>query len=592
MKANKRILCVILALIMCVSTTTIAVAALGYPDSFNLMYKELVFDALDWDLNPDDYVYSCEYAYNADGTTPDKGETPDFILAFANHDGVVHDMVIDTEIGGYRFTSGCSFFPYYMGYFIYSFKEHKCYSLEEAWDAQLPQTETVLAMLGTPVQKLDQTYKDIVFEVLGDEINFEYQQYRYIYSYNADGSTVDEGEIPDYILAWTGAGGADAIVERVIGDYYFISGAILNPFDLGYCICSTKENKCYSLDEAWDVKLPNIEIAFAKAGTHVDETNNDLTKYRTKIISKLGWENTDEDIKYRCIAEYTADGTEAIDGATADYAVIFAHQGAWTEEAVYSIIGNYRLKVSNDFKPGYIIYSLAEDKIYTIREAYNEDLPCMDLAMEKIGTKVRLYAEVFEKFLEPYKEDGWEDLEGGWYGYDELYYYSYQKRHGSIESFEITPDYVLIEGSTYFADPMLSYDVFGDYIVYGGCGFPNCSNYYIYTPKDGKLYTLREAYDAGVKEIEKVFTDYGLGVLKGDADGDRKLTVKDATYIQKCLAKIDGFEFNEEIRGHHLSVEDDGSPDINVVNIEDFDNNDKVDIKDATAIQKRLANIE
>lgn len=583
MKANKRILCVILALIMCVSTTTIAVAALGYPDCFNLMYKELVFDALDWDLNPDDYVYSCEYAYNADGTTPDKGETPDFILTFANHDGVVHDMVIDTEIGGYRFTSGCSFFPYDMGYFIYSFKEHKCYSLEEAWDAQLPQTETVLAMLGTPVQKLDQTYKDIVFEALGDKINPEYQQYSYIYSYNADGSTVDEGEIPDYILAWTGAGGADAIVERVIGDYYFISGAILNPFDLGYFICSTKENKCYSLDEAWDVKLPNIEIAFAKVGTHVDEANNDLTKYRTKIISKLGWKNTDEDIKYRCIAEYTADGAEVSEGATADYAVIFAHQGAWTEEAVYSIIGNYRLKVSNDFKPGYIIYSLAEDKIYTIREAYNEDLPCMDLAMEKIGTKVRLYAEVFEKFLEPYKDPYEANSVFGWYGYSEDYYYS-KEWGGTTEMPQATPDYVLVDACAYPCPPANVTEVFGDYVVYSGWGNPEALRFFIYTPESGNIYTLRQAYDMKLEGIMNVFTDYGLGFLSGDMDNNGKLSIKDATYIQKCLAKIEGYS----IYGVDTSIADFGVH----ISVADFNRDLDENIKDVTALQKKLANIE
>ncbi|MBR3988614.1 MAG: hypothetical protein IKK10_04850 [Clostridia bacterium] len=581
MKSNKRILCVILALLMCLSTTALAVSAEETAD-YETIFKEKVFDSLG-DRVDMLYNFKIEQVYMADGSEPKEGEMPDYVLCYISSN-VVYDAVIDRVIGDYYFYRPYMVVPFDLGHCIYSVKEHKCYSLDDAWACKLPNIENVLSLLGAPVK-----YKNIVFEALKDEINFEHQQYRYIYSYNADGSTVDEGETPDYILAWTGAGGADAIVERVIGDYYFISGAILNPYDLGYCICSTKENKCYSLDEAWEAQLPNIESAFAKAGTHVDEANNELTKYRTKIMSMLGWKNTDEDIKYRCIAEYNADGAEAPEGATADYAVIFAHQGAWTEEAIHSIIGNYRLKASNDFKPGYIVYSIGEDKIYTIRDAYNKKLPGIEFALEKAGTKVTWYADVFEEFLEPYKEDGWEDFEQGWYGYDELYYYSYQKRYGSTEMFEVTPDYVLIEGSTYFADPMLSYDVFGDYIVYGGCGFPNCSNYYIYTPKDNKLYTLREACDAGVKELDKVFTNYGLGVLKGDADGDRKLTIKDATYIQKYLAKIEGFELNEEIRGHHLSVEDDGSPDPYGCYIEDFDNNDNINIKDATAIQKKLA---
>ena len=585
MKANKRILCIILALLMCLSTAVISVSADILPS--DKVYKELIFDSLGDRVN-EHYSYNCEYVYNGDGSEVGKFETPDFALVRITS-CVAYDAVVDLVIGDYYFYQSHMYEPFALGYCIYSFEEHKCYSLSDAWNAQLPQTEKILAMLGKPVDKTAHKYKDIVLEAFGDMITTEYQEYRYIYSYNADGSTPDEGEMPDYIVGWISSGGfACAIVERVIGDYYFRSANIYYPYDLGYFICSTKENKCYSLDEAWEAKLPNVEMAFSKAGTHVDEADYPLAKYRTKVISKLGWENIDEEIQYRCVAEYT-ENEIVEDGATPDYAVVFAHKGAWTEELVYSIIGNYRLKASNDFKPGYIIYSINEDKIYTMREAYNQKLPGIEFALEKAGTKVTWYADVFEEFLEPYKEDGWGDFEQGWYGYDELYYYSYQKRYGSTEMFEVTPDYVLIKGSTYFADPMLSYDVFGDYIVYGGCGFPNCSNYYIYTPKDGKLYTLREACDAGVKELDKVFTNYGLGVLKGDADSDRKLTIKDATYIQKYLAKIEGFELNEEIRGHHLSVEDDGSPDPYGCYIEDFDNNDRVNIKDATAIQKKLA---
>lgn len=437
-----------------------------------------------------------------------------------------------------------------------------------------------------------QRYKDIVFEALGEYVNSEYHYYRCEYAYNADGSTPDEGEIPDYILAFVSAEAVhETIVNQVIGDYYFSQPHCYYPYDLGYFICSTKDNMCYSLDEAWWFQLPQIDKILAMVGTHIDEVDNKYTRYRKEIISKLGWEDVTENIDYRIIFEYNADGSTLDEGATADYAVVFAHTGPTTDGGASRYFGNYKLRLPAVYDPGYIIYSIAEDKIYSLRQAYNQELPGFDLALEKIAVKATCYADVFEKFLEPYKEDGWEDFEDGWYGYDELYYYSYQKRYGSTEIFEVTPDYVLIKGTTYFADPMNSYDVFGDYIVYGGCGFPNCSNYYIYTPKDSKLYTLREAYDADVKEIEKVFTDFGLGYLTGDADGDRKLTIKDATYIQKCLAEFEGFELKEEIRGHNLSTEDDTSPDIYTKYIEDFDNNDKVNIKDATAIQKRLAKI-
>ena len=445
-------------------------------------------------------------------------------------------------------------------------------------------TATFAVSAEETAEPTNQMYKEIVFEALGDRITADHHQwYSYIYSYNADGSTVDEGETPDYILGFISTGGgACAIVERVIGDYYFISGAILNPYDLGYFICSTKENKCYSLDEAWEYKFPNIESAFAKVGTHVDVADNDLTKYRNKIMSMLGWKNTDEDIQYRCVAEYTSDGVEITEGATADYAVIFAHQGAWTEEAYYSRVGNYRLKASNDFKPGYIVYSILEDKIYTIREAYDKDLPGIEFALSKAGTKVTLYADVFEDFLRPHMDEDAYDPVYGWYSYDELYYYSYQKRYGSTEMFEVTPDFVLVEACAYHCPPANVTEVFDDYVVYSGWGNPEELRYFIYTPKTDNIYTLREAYDMNLEDIMNVFTDYGLGFLLGDMDANEKLTIRDATYVQKALAKFEGFTFYGE---------DTSSADCSHIYVADFDLSGDVNIKDVTAIQKRLAKI-
>jgi len=470
MKANKKILCVILALIMCMSSSIIAVSSIGYPDNFNPEYKEIVFDALDWDLNPDDYVYSCEYAYNADGTTPDKGETPDFILAFANHDGVVHDMVIDTEIGGYRFTSGCSFFPYDMGYFIYSFKEHKCYSLEEAWEAKLPNMEAVLKMLGTRVDtSASEKYMDKVFDILGWEV-----------------------------------------------------GA-LDPY-----------------------------------------TGSPMYEYSL------------------CL-EFNADGTEATDDATADYALIFAHTGPMLCWEVYETIGNYRLNSAAVHNPGYIIYSTGEDRIYKIREAYNQGLPGMNLVLEKLGTKVTLYADVFEKFLEPYKDPYEENSVFGWYGYSEDYYYS-KELGGTAEMPQATPDYVLVDACAYHCPPANVTEVFGDYVVYSGWGNPERLRYFIYIPESGTIYTLREAYDMNLEGIMNVFTDYSLGFLSGDMDNNGKLSIKDATYIQKCLAKIEGYS----IYGVDTSIADFGVH----ISVADFNRDLDENIKDVTALQKKLANIE
>lgn len=428
----------------------------------------------------------------------------------------------------------------------------------------------------------NQMYKDEIFEALGDRINPEYQYLRCEYAYNSDGSTPDEGEAPDYIFAFTcGTTANDEVIQKVIGDYYFCKSCSYEPYDLGYFIYSVKNKACYSLEAAWEYKLPQIDRILAMVGTHIDEVDNELTKYRTKIMSKLGWEGTAEDIKYYCVAEYTADGIVEENGSTPDYAVIFAHKGAWTEEAVYSIVGNYRLKASNDFTPGFIIYSIDENKIYTIREAYNQNLPGMDLVLEKIGTKVTLYAEAFEEYLKPYKDEEAADSEFGWYGYSELYYYN-SLTGGSIEMPESTPDYVLVDATAFHCPPAYKHEVIGGYVVSSSWGIPEGITYYVYTPKDNRIYTLKAAYDAKLDGIMNVFTDYGLGFLLGDMDDDLKITIKDATYIQKSLANFEGFDVDKK---------DPSIPDWVVIGMADFDLNGKINIKDATAIQKHLAKI-
>lgn len=451
---------------------------------------------------------------------------------------------------------------------------------------------TLVASAEETAETSDELYKDIVFEAFGDTIKSDYPKYRYIHSYNADGSTVDEGETPDYIVGWLNAGGtAWAVVERVIGDYYFTYGCICQPFDLGYFICSTKENKCYSLDDAWEAQLPNIELAFSKAGKHIDEVDNEITNYRSKIIAELGWEGTTDVIWYECLAEYDSDGFEIKAEETADYVLFFAQKGLWNEEAKIESIGNYRLNASASYDPGYAIYSVKENKIYSLRRAYNENLLNMENVLENVGTKVTLYAPEFEEYLKAtpaYKElaSSWEFDKYQWYSYSEVYYYTDGK--GADEMPEETPDYVLINGTLVMSSPSFSYGVIGDYVLFcENCGNPDCLGYFVYTPEDGKMRTLKEAYDAGVEGIEKVFTDFGLGLLMGDADGDGRLTIKDATYIQKYLAKVEGINPPAGFMGHDACG---NGPD--GIYVADLDVNGKVNIKDATAIQKKLAKIK
>ncbi len=152
---------------------------------------------------------------------------------------------------------------------------------------------------------------------------------------------------------------------------------------------------------------------------------------------------------------------------------------------------------------------------------------------------------------------------------------------------ESIPEYVLIYLNTNMGLSMPSADVFDDYILKNtSIGYPFAYGYGLYIPSTEKVYDLSYAYNKlDIKGIEAVFTEANIGELIGDMDKDRKITVRDATYIQKCIVGIleydkfdyiDAFEYQEKPPLLYVS---------------DFNRDCERNIKDATAIQKYIAGI-
>ena len=173
----------------------------------------------------------------------------------------------------------------------------------------------------------------------------------------------------------------------------------------------------------------------------------------------------------------------------------------------------------------------------------------------------------------------------GKYFYQPLYEYYNEGDENVTE--DSVPDYVLIYAGQMIASPVLAYGKYGDYIVStGGYYAPYALGYCVYIPEEGVVLDLREAYNQELENIAAVFSDYKLGTLIGDVNNDGKLNVKDATFIQKCLAEIVIFGADDKIDG----ICEDGSKE--VFYISDFNCDGKRNIKDATAIQKYLAEID
>ena len=149
---------------------------------------------------------------------------------------------------------------------------------------------------------------------------------------------------------------------------------------------------------------------------------------------------------------------------------------------------------------------------------------------------------------------------------------------------EVIPDYVLIMCDGFKALNEPTADVFGEYILYrDSMRIPFTYGYCIYIPETGEVYDLADACEMGIEGIEKVFTEAGVGRLLGDMDKDRKLTVKDATYIQKILADMDGYE--------DVTIFASDFDDTLPCAVSDFNRDGVRNIKDATAIQKKIAGL-
>lgn len=144
-----------------------------------------------------------------------------------------------------------------------------------------------------------------------------------------------------------------------------------------------------------------------------------------------------------------------------------------------------------------------------------------------------------------------------------------------------SPDYVLIKASKpYVSDEYVS-SYFGDYFIVTSNYTPYKHAYFIYNPMSNELFTLEEAYAAEVKGLEDAleFLNGTSIAMVGDADANFKLNIKDATWIQKSIAN-----YSDLTGGHEVEELAKGAC--------DYNRDGNINIKDATSIQKCLAKIE
>ncbi len=244
------------------------------------------------------------------------------------------------------------------------------------------------------------------------------------------------------------------------------------------------------------------------------------------------------------------------------------------------------------------VYMSSGDEIYTLAEAYEAGyITDVTLLKPEFNGWIRFYTKHISNPENKY-EDEFIFLEriGDSEDYWDLPYtyyegYEYFSPDNTATGDEATADYVLI---TYYTNLYLNAPtirVIGDYVMMDSPSthcpyeFGKC----IYVPAESRVYSISEAYRIQLEGIEKVFTEGGLGKRIGDMDKDRIITIKDATYIQKCIAGLEQFELGDDLGEWVYSANADKRiPRF----LSDFNRDGERNIKDATAIQKHIAGLE
>ena len=180
--------------------------------------------------------------------------------------------------------------------------------------------------------------------------------------------------------------------------------------------------------------------------------------------------------------------------------------------------------------------------------------------------------------------DTWLYVEEDIFEYDEPYYH--YDDNGNVDwaiVYAITPSSP--EFCTYYI--VVEDILIRDYPNNWGVG------YGIYSVEDDRFFPIEDVLDnPKYKDIPEALRTIEAGEIIGDMDYDRKLTVKDATFIQSAIANI--VEFPLEDKVCYLVDYDPSFDKImteELTYISDYNRDGKRDIKDATAIQRRVAGL-
>ncbi|MBQ2825014.1 MAG: dockerin type I repeat-containing protein [Clostridia bacterium] len=252
------------------------------------------------------------------------------------------------------------------------------------------------------------------------------------------------------------------------------------------------------------------------------------------------------------------------------------------------VIGDYRFTAGMcmsycDTNPAGM-YAYKDGELMTLREAYEKGLVDLDLLYEISDKNYVIMPLTPEELLEnKCRAEFMEEFGIATKDEDEVY----------VEFAAKFANYTVFRATLGGSPALETYDYIGGYWFFAGAiyGDEGSNPTGLYTLDNyGNVEELYKVVSEDYLDMDEIFPELSekCGMyLAGDIDSDKRLTVKDATLIQKYLAKVP--EAMDKVYDHILGVK---VMDVDLSGGDAlFGYEPSVNVKDATYIQKKVAKI-
>ncbi|MBQ2824808.1 MAG: hypothetical protein IJF19_00915 [Clostridia bacterium] len=352
------------------------------------------------------------------------------------------------------------------------------------------------------------------------------------------------------------------------------------PYDLGVYVYTNE--KILTLEESVEAEILT-DLDFLDEFDGISCLNHDAIKLCEEAFLRYKNTATSDEVWVECSPRGKVKGYLFFSGE------IHIAGSAYPTIVVEAKIGNYIYRAGHPKGPESNptgLYALSDDgTVCPAHELYDKGI-LTDTEIAKgaggiLSTELDEYGEhEYEEIIIPALSEKYPDVPLQIPLYSE-HYIRYAKDRNTGEK---TPLYAVISVWGTETGTVQDAHIVNDIVLEGKARTPFTYHYGVYVFETGEFLDIIDVPESDLEAKENIYKCINYSYRMGDNNRDFNLTIQDATYMQKCLAKLKDFREDDEITMYFQNPK-------KRVYISDYNRDGMRNIKDATAIQKRLANI-